>query len=105
MVKLYITDRSGVEHAVETEVGRSLMEVVRDEISDDLQALCGGCCSCATCHVYIAAEFHEKVAPASDNETGLLDCSEYRDNRSRLSCQVPLTADLDGLKVEVAPEE
>jgi ferredoxin, 2Fe-2S len=82
-----------------------VMEVIRDGGVDELLALCGGCCSCATCHVHIDPEFADRLAPMSEDENDLLDSSDHRDERSRLSCQVPFSADLDGLKVTIAAED
>ena len=103
MPKLTVTTRSGVKRTVEVETGRSLMEVLRDNGFDDIPALCGGCCSCATCHVYIESAFTERLPPMSDDERDLLDSSEHRTAHSRLSCQVPFTDTLDGLCVIIAP--
>jgi 2Fe-2S ferredoxin len=81
------------------------MEVIRDEGFDELLALCGGCCSCATCHVYIDPAFAGALPAMSEDENDLLDSSDNRNETSRLSCQVPVTADLEGLKVTIAPED
>jgi 2Fe-2S ferredoxin len=83
----------------------SLMEVIRAAGFDDLLALCGGCCSCATCHVYIAPEGQVGLPPVSETERDLLESSAYRRPESRLSCQIPLSGVADGLRVEIAPEE
>lgn len=103
MPKLTVTTRSGVKCTVEVETGRSLMEVLRDNGFDDIPALCGGCCSCGTCHVYIDSDFTERLPPMSGDEKDLLDSSEHRTAQSRLSCQVPFTDTLDGLCVIIAP--
>ncbi|MBO9379650.1 2Fe-2S iron-sulfur cluster binding domain-containing protein [Sphingomonas histidinilytica] len=103
MVQIFVTGRDGAEHAMQAEAGRSLMEAIRDDGLDELLALCGGCCSCATCHVYVE-EGHE-TPPISEDENDLLDSSEHRNALSRLSCQILLTADLDGLRVTIAPED
>ncbi len=105
MAKLIVTDRSGAEHAVEGQDGLSVMEIIRDAGMDELLALCGGCCSCATCHVHVDPEFADKLAPMSEDENDLLDSSDHRDETSRLSCQIPFKADLDGLKVTIAQED
>ena len=72
---------------------------------DELLALCGGCCSCATCHVHIDPAFADKLPQMSDDENDLLDSSDHRDENSRLSCQIPLTAELDGMTVTIAAED
>ena len=102
---LNVTDRAGTTKAVEGEAGLSVMEVIRDNGFDELLALCGGCCSCATCHVHIADEWLAAVGPASGDEDDLLDSSDNRTANSRLSCQIPFTAALDGLAVTIAPED
>lgn len=105
MILVQITDRDGVEHPVEAQEGMSLMEAIRDAGLDELVALCGGCCSCATCHVYIDPELGKSIPAASEDENDLLDSAESRTEHSRLSCQVRLTARLNGLKARIAPEE
>ena len=105
MPKLIVVTREGEEREVEGEVGLSVMEVIRDNGFDELLALCGGCCSCATCHVHVDPEFAGKLTPMSEDENDLLDRSSDRDDRSRLSCQIQFTSALDGLKVTIAAED
>ncbi|HSX54895.1 MAG TPA: 2Fe-2S iron-sulfur cluster-binding protein [Sphingomonas sp.] len=105
MPKLIVVTREGEEREVEGEVGLSVMEVIRDNGFDELLALCGGCCSCATCHVHVDPEFAGKLTPMSEDENDLLDSSSDRDDRSRLSCQIQFTSALDGLKVTIAAED
>jgi ferredoxin, 2Fe-2S len=105
MAKLIVTDRAGSEHEIEGQDGLSVMEIIRDAGFDELLALCGGCCSCATCHVHLDPAFADKVNPMGEDENDLLDSSDHRDERSRLSCQVPFNAALDGLKVTIAQED
>lgn len=105
MPKLIVVNRAGEETAIEVENGLTVMEAIRDNGFDELLALCGGCCSCATCHVHVDPEFVGKLPALSEDEDDLLDSSDYRTENSRLSCQVPFTADLDGLRVTIAPED
>jgi ferredoxin, 2Fe-2S len=105
MAKLIVIDRAGSEHEIEGQDGLSVMEIIRDAGFDELLALCGGCCSCATCHVHLDPAFADKVNPMGEDENDLLDSSDHRDERSRLSCQVPFSAALDGLKVTIAQED
>lgn len=105
MPKLIVVNRAGEEQAVEGDAGLSVMEVIRDNGFDELLALCGGCCSCATCHVYVDEDFAGSLPPMSDDENDLLDSSDHRNSSSRLSCQVVLTDALDGLRVTIAPED
>ena len=105
MAKLFVIDRSGAETEIEGRADATVMELIRDAGIEDLLALCGGCCSCATCHVHVDPAFAEKLPPMSADEDELLDSSEYRDARSRLSCQLPFADALDGLKVWIAEED
>lgn len=105
MPKLTVVTREGEERTVEGEAGLSVMEVIRDNGFDELLALCGGCCSCATCHVHVDPEFAAKLPPMSEDENDLLDSSSDRNENSRLSCQIQMTSDLDGLKVTIAAED
>jgi 2Fe-2S ferredoxin len=105
MPTVIVTTREGEVREVEGEIGLSVMEVLRDNGIDEILALCGGCCSCATCHVHVDPEFAAKLPPMSEDENDLLDSSSDRDETSRLSCQIPFTAALDGLRVRVALED
>jgi 2Fe-2S ferredoxin len=104
MPVLRVIDRDGVERQVEAPAGAVLMEPLRD-MDDGVAAICGGMCSCATCHVYVDPEWVGKLpAPMSDELDMLGDLAERKAN-SRLSCQVVLKNEHDGLKVTIAPEE
>jgi 2Fe-2S ferredoxin len=105
MPKLVVVTREGEESVFEAEAGLSVMEIIRDNGVDELLALCGGCCSCATCHVFVDPAFAALLPDMSDDENDLLDSSDHRDDRSRLSCQIAMTDDLDGLIVTIAPED
>jgi len=105
MPKLIVVSRSGEETTVDAASGLTVMEAIRDNGFDELLALCGGCCSCATCHVHVDPAFADLLPPISEDENDLLDSSDYRNATSRLSCQLPLTDALDGLKVQIAEED
>ena len=105
MVTIHVKDRAGVERQVPGEVDQSIMEVIRDNGFDELLALCGGCCSCATCHVYVEPELADRLPPMSADENDLLESSEHRTEHSRLSCQIPCRPGLDGLRLQIAPED
>jgi ferredoxin, 2Fe-2S len=105
MPRLIVTTREGEVRELDGEAGLSVMEVIRDGGIDELLALCGGCCSCATCHVHVDAEWLPRLAPMGPDEDDLLDSSSDRDATSRLSCQLPFGPDLDGLRVTVAEED
>lgn len=105
MPRLLVTDRAGNTTEVDGDAGLSVMEVIRDNGFDELLALCGGSCSCATCHVHVADEWMAAVGSPAGDEDDLLDSSDNRTANSRLSCQIPFTAALDGLAVRIAPED
>jgi 2Fe-2S ferredoxin len=104
MPVIKVVDLNGSEQQVNVPVGGVLMEPLRD-LDAGISAICGGMCSCATCHVYVDPEWVSKLPAAMSDETDMLrDLTTRRDN-SRLSCQIQLTAAVDGLRVTIAPEE
>lgn len=105
MAKLVVTDMEGNTREVDAEIGISVMEVIRDNDFDDLAALCGGCCSCATCHVYIDDAWTPKLDAVEADEDELLSMAESRKGNSRLSCQIEMSDELDGMPVTIAPGE
>lgn len=105
MVSINVIRRNGTSTAVQADPGQSLMEVLRNDGFDELLALCGGCCSCATCHVHIDAATLAKLPPLGADENDLLDSSDHRDALSRLSCQVAITPELEGMTVTIAEED
>lgn len=105
MAELIVVTRAGEEHFLQAADGLSVMEVVRDGGIDELLALCGGCLSCATCHVYVDPAFADQLPAVSVDENDLLDGSTHRDDRSRLSCQLVMTEALSGLRITIAPED
>ena len=105
MPSLTIVTRDGAERTVEARAGWSVMENIRDNGFDELLALCGGCCSCATCHVHVDPEWVGRLKPMGSDEDDLLDTSDHRRPNSRLSCQIEYDEALDGLKVQIAPED
>ena len=105
MPKLIVTTRSGETREVEAGAGLTVMEAIRDNGFDELLALCGGCCSCATCHVHVDPKDFGKLPGMSEDENDLLDSSEHRDEYSRLSCQIEMSEALDGLRVTIAEED
>lgn len=105
MPTVHVTTREGEQRIVQATSGRSLMENLRDGGIDEILALCGGNCSCATCHVHVAAEWLERLSPMGADEDDLLESSDDRRSDSRLSCQIQVTDALDGLAVTVAKED
>ncbi len=103
MAFIHVKDRAGQMHKIEAKAVQSVMEAIRDA-GLPIETQCGGCASCATCHVYVDDSWLARLDPQSDIEVDMLDLTdEVRDN-SRLSCQIPFTDDLDGLSVELSPE-
>ena len=105
MAELTIIGRDGRERTVEGRGGWNVMEIIRNAGFDELLALCGGCCSCATCHVLVDDDWAGKLKPVSADEDDLLDSSSHRGPNSRLSCQIDFGPELDGLRVTIAPED
>ncbi len=105
MPRLIVTTREGEVRELQAGSNSTLMEVIRDNGITELLALCGGCCSCATCHVYVDPAFADRLPPVSEDEDGLLDGATYREPTSRLSCQIKVSDALDGLRVTIAPED
>lgn len=103
MASIVAIDREGEEHVVEATPGWSVMEIIR-EAGLPIEAACGGCCACATCHVYVEPEWLAQLDPASDEEDRMLDEAYQVQENSRLSCQIPFREELDGMKVTLAPE-
>lgn len=104
MLLMRVVDRNGVEHEVGTTAGLKVMEVLR-ELDYGVAAICGGMCSCATCHVYVDPEWMPKVPAPMSDEHELLSELSCAKRESRLSCQIEFTQALDGLRVTIAPEE
>lgn len=105
MPQIIVVNQSGEETAVEAQAGRTLMEVIRDAGFDELLALCGGCLSCATCHVHIDPDYFDDLPEMASDENDLLDSSDNRNEFSRLSCQITVTDVLEGCKVTIAQED
>ena len=102
-MKISVTDREGNKQILEADTNSTLMEIIRDE-GMGVEAACGGCCACATCHVYIDDKWLNKLNPKNDDEESMLDQAFDVKVNSRLSCQINLTDELDGLELELAPE-
>jgi 2Fe-2S ferredoxin len=105
MIELTVTTREGETRTIDAIPGLTVMENIRDAGFDELLALCGGVCSCATCHVHVAPEFATLLPAMGKDENELLECSSHRDARSRLSCQIRFNDTLAGLDVTIAEED
>jgi ferredoxin, 2Fe-2S len=104
MPKLVVTRPNGPDVAIQAQSGGSLMQALRDHGVEEILAICGGCCSCATCHVYIDPAFAARLPAMSADESDLLEVDNRRPT-SRLSCQILVTDQLEGLKLAVAPRD
>ena len=103
MPKLIITDRSGKKSEIEYDSNFTLMETLRDN-GYDIEASCGGCCACATCHCYVNEDWISKLSSADEDEESMLDQAFDVQKNSRLSCQIPFTEELDGIVLTLAPK-
>lgn len=101
-MKIVVTDQKGTVHELEAIEGWRVMEIIRDH-GLPIKAECGGCCSCATCHVYVDEAWLSKLYPMRDDERDLLDTAPDVKDNSRLSCQILMSEALDGLSVRLAP--
>ncbi|WP_327752239.1 2Fe-2S iron-sulfur cluster-binding protein (plasmid) [Sphingobium sp. SJ10-10] len=105
MPQLIITRRNGETLRINTETDGSLMEMIRGGGLDDLPAICGGNCACATCHVHIDPAFAHLFDPMSSDERELLETSAHRTDHSRLSCQLWFRPDVAEVALEIAEED
>ena len=99
MAKIIYVDHEGTERPIEASNGESVMEAAIKNSIPGIDADCGGACACATCHVYVDEAFMEKVGNPEDMEQSMLDFAENVQPNSRLSCQITVSDDLEGLKV------
>lgn len=104
MAKITFIEHSGKEHVVDAENGMSVMETAIKNMVPGIDADCGGACACATCHVYLQGDWAEKLAERSEMEEDMLDFAFEVQDSSRLSCQIRVSDDVDGLVVKV-PEK
>jgi 2Fe-2S ferredoxin len=104
MARMTVVDRDGKEHEIEAKTGLKIMEILR-ELDYGVAAICGGLCSCATCHVYVDPAWTTRLPkPQSDELELLRELPDFKDAVSRLSCQVDFTDALSGIKVAIAPD-
>ena len=101
MPKIKFVEHSGQEHLVDAPVGQSVMQAATNNMVPGIIADCGGNCACATCHVYIDEQWREHIPPAKKEEREMIDCALHVEDNSRLSCQVHMTPELDGLVVRI----
>lgn len=105
MPTIVYIEPDGTRRAVSAPVGLSVMEAALSHQIEGIIALCGGACACATCHVYVEPEWLGRLEPRDDMESGMLEAAFEPQPNSRLSCQIPITAELDGLTVRVPSKQ
>ena len=101
--KIIVTDRENNIHELEASAGLVLMEIIRDA-GLPIEAACGGCAACATCHVYIDINWTDKINSMGDDEEAMLDQTFHVQENSRLSCQIEYNSSLNGIKMSLAKE-
>lgn len=101
-MRIFVTDQDGTEHEIEGIDGWRVMEIIKDA-GLPIKAECGGCASCATCHIYVDEDWLGKLYPPRDDEQDLLDTAPDVKDNSRLSCQILMSEELDGLRLTLAP--
>lgn len=105
MPQVHVRTRDGVERSVDAQSGCALMDSLRDA-NTGVEGTCGGAMSCGTCHVYIDPAWADRMPPRSEDEAAMLEAiGEVVALRptSRLSCQIPVSAQLEGLRLEIGP--
>jgi 2Fe-2S ferredoxin len=105
MPRIIFVQPDGDRRELDAPTGITLMEVARQHAVKGVIAQCGGACACATCHVYVAASWLAKLEPPEDMEQGMLETAWQPRANSRLSCQIQVRADLDGLEVTVPAQQ
>ena len=105
MPKVIYVESDGTRHEIDVPSGHSVMEGAKTNDVPGIDADCGGACACATCHVYIPGEWQARVGAASSDEREMLDCATDPRENSRLSCQIEVRDELDGLVVQLPPTQ
>lgn len=98
-------ESDGTEHTVDVEENMNLMEGSTINLLPGIEGMCGGICSCCTCHVYIDDSWAAKCNPMTEGERHLLEGSKHRKPSSRLGCQVVITHEMDGMRVHLPPDQ
>ncbi len=101
MTEITFIEHNGKEHKVDAAGGGSVMEAAVKNNVPGIDADCGGACACATCHVYVDEKWLDKINPMGSMEESMLDFAEGVQPNSRLSCQIVVTEDLEGLVVTI----
>ena len=105
MPKIIYIEQDGTRKEIDADPGYTVMEVAVNNGVDGIVAECGGACACATCHAYVDEAWLDKLPPMDDMEDSMLDAAYERKDTSRLTCQIEISDDLDGLVIRVADNE
>lgn len=105
MATVHYVEHDGTRHTVDVEEGMTLMEGAQLNSVPGIVAECGGMCSCATCHCYIEGEWASKIPPLGETEKKMLETADKLRDSSRLSCQIVMNDDLDGIEVGLPPSQ
>jgi 2Fe-2S ferredoxin len=105
LVSIVYIEHGGARHPVDVAPGSSLMEGARKHGIDAIEGECGGACACATCHVYVPAQWRGLTGEPAEFELAMLECANDVDERSRLGCQIKVTAAMDGMAVDMPPSQ
>ena len=105
MPTVWATTRGGETRQIEAKSGVSLKDNLKRGGMDEILGICGGCASCGTCHVHVAEDWLSRLPAMQEDEDTTLSFSDWRQPNSRLSCQIKVTEDFDGLVITVAPED
>ena len=105
MPTVWATTRGGETRQINAKSGVSLKDNLKRGGMDEILGICGGCASCGTCHVYVEDDWVDRLPPIKADEETILAFSDWREANSRLSCQIKVTDDLEGLSLTVAPED
>ena len=105
MVQITYVEHDGTEHVVDSQAGASLMQAAIDNLVPGIDADCGGGMACATCHVYVKDGWFDKIPPKEDGEEDMLDMAFEPKKNSRLSCQIIISDELDGLIINIPSKQ
>ncbi|GAB0154251.1 MULTISPECIES: 2Fe-2S iron-sulfur cluster-binding protein [unclassified Marinobacterium] len=103
-IQIHVIDANGHQQRLQADPGSSLMELLRDQ-SSGVEGICGGCCACGTCHIVLESDWQPLLGTAQPEEEALLDALDERTSGSRLSCQLRLSQEMDGLSLRIVPAE
>ena len=105
MVAITYVEHDGTAHTVDVDEGMNLMEGATLNMVPGVVGMCGGICSCATCHCYVPEEWRDRLPDSTLGERNMLSTAKYRQDNSRLGCQIVVTAELDGMVVNLPAEQ